>query len=138
MNRSLLIAIMTLCSHALTLSGQNLTGTVNADDTGSPLAGATIVVTRPGALSSQRPQIQKVRTNTSGRFDLDVLPGAYRICVHDAGLYLNPCQWSTRGLTPVLPVAATTVPIFCRDEVEWRGRRRGRSGRCRRQYRAPR
>src|SRR5207245_2163438 len=88
------------------LSAQNLAGTVVAGDTGQPISGATVIAVQRALSLSQKPTIYESKADGSGRYGMIVQPGQYQLCVHAAGLYLDPCQW---GGVNTATVTATTV-----------------------------
>jgi hypothetical protein len=89
------------------VSGQNLTGSVVADDTGSPLVGATVVATQKTASFSQRPSIYKVLVDGAGQYSMTLPAGQYQLCVHSAGVYLDPCLWGSAGVASVASAAVS-------------------------------
>lgn len=71
---------------------QTLTGTVVADDTGTPLQGTSVIaiqITTPG----ERSATVSSPVDAKGQFAIDVPPGEYLLCARNAGHYLDPCQW---------------------------------------------
>ena len=70
-----------------------LAGWVSAADTRMPIGSATVLAIEPSS-PGKRPQILRTFTDADGRFEINAKPnGEYKICVHSATLYLNPCQW---------------------------------------------
>jgi len=91
-------------------SGQSLTGTVIADDTAAPLAGATVVAVQKGAQSSQSPFVYKATTDSAGQYAFVVSPSQYTVCVHNDGIYLDPCQWGGTSATS-LTSGTASIPL---------------------------
>jgi hypothetical protein len=104
------MAVAALGSLSSVISGQNLAGTVVADDTGEPLAGATVVAVQRAAAPAYSPSIYKAIADTTGRYAVTVSPGQYTLCVHGGGLYLDPCQWGGASVSSVAAGAAS-VPL---------------------------
>ncbi|MCC7343007.1 MAG: hypothetical protein IT170_18135 [Bryobacterales bacterium] len=105
-----LVALIPLISLAR-LPAQNLTGTVVADDTNAGIAGSTVVAVQRPAAASQMPAVYKARVDASGRFALTVGTGVYQICVYDAGLYLDPCQWGAATARTVIAGTPASVSL---------------------------
>jgi hypothetical protein len=111
------LAATLACSTAAVLA-QNLTGTVIADDTGSPLAAAEVVAIQRTSSLSQRPAIVTSRVDASGRYVITAPPGQYLLCVSHAGLYLDPCRWG--GAKTVSVTGATAQSVALRLQKGWR------------------
>lgn len=105
---SIAAAVFDLFSAAF---GQNLTGSVSGADTGSPLAGATVIAVQRTASSTQAPTVYKAVVNAAGQYAMTLLPGQYQTCVHGAGLYLDPCLWGSSAVASVTSTSATSVPM---------------------------
>jgi hypothetical protein len=105
-----IVAIATFAAFPLAMMGQNLTGTVVGDDTGAPIAGATVVAIQKTATASQKPAIYMAPVDAAGRYAMTVSAGLYQLCVHGGGLYLDPCQWgavTSGSVTAGIGVAAS-------------------------------
>jgi hypothetical protein len=87
---------------------QTLGGSVVAADTGSPLAAAVVVAFEKRASSAQRPAVYKAFTDGGGRFTMPVAGGQYQLCVHEAGMYLDPCRW---GGASVVSSGTTNISL---------------------------
>jgi hypothetical protein len=96
-----IVAIAALAALPSVVVGQNLSGTVVADDTGTPIAGATVVAIQKTATASQKPAIYKASVDATGRYAMTVSAGQYQLCVHSGGLYLDPCQWGGTAVRSV-------------------------------------
>lgn len=107
-----------------TVSGQTgaVTGTVT-DDTGSPIAGATVSAALrppvpagthgPGGLPSFIPFPPKAPTSANGSFEIDGLPaGTYALCVDKLGsAVLNPCVWNDQPVLTTLAAGGTATGV---------------------------
>ena len=45
---------------------------------------------------------------------MTVSPGQYQLCIHNAGLYLNPCEWGAANIGTVTSSGTVTVPLRLR------------------------
>jgi len=88
------------------MPAQTLSGTVVADDTGAPIGGATVLAIQKTASAAQRPVIYSAVADAQGRYAMSVSAGRYQLCVHGAGVYLNPCEWGAGGPTVTVVTAA--------------------------------
>jgi hypothetical protein len=105
-----------LAALAMPSAGQNLIGSVAGSDTGSPLAGATVVAIQKPGLPGQRPLIYKAAVGTAGQYSATVPAGQYQLCVHGAGVYLDPCLWGGADIASVpsstaAPTSAVSAPL---------------------------
>jgi hypothetical protein len=88
------------------MPAQTLSGTVAAEDTGAPIGGATVLAIQKTASPAQRPVIYSAAADTQGRYAMSVSAGRYQLCVHGAGVYLNPCEWGAGSPTVMVATAA--------------------------------
>jgi len=88
------------------MPAQTLSGTVVADDTGAPIGGATVLAIQKTASPAQQPAIYQAVADVAGRYAMSVSAGRYQLCVHGAGVYLNPCEWGAGGPTVTVATAA--------------------------------
>lgn len=103
---------------ALAANGQSLTGVVTAADTGAPIPAATVVAIQKTASPALEPLVYLSRTDTAGHYAINAAPGAYRVCVQGAGLYVDPCIW---GGAPTATVgAAQPVNLALQLVKGWR------------------
>jgi hypothetical protein len=88
---SIVIVSILIAGGASAQTSGSVSGRILAEDTGLPLEGVTV-----NAIKSTEggPVIASTVSSAGGEFIFDnVSPGIYRICVHEAGEYLNPCEW---------------------------------------------
>jgi hypothetical protein len=105
------VGITALAIFPAVVAGQNLSGTVVADDTGMPISGATVVAIQQTATVSQRPAIYKASVDAAGQYAMTVSAGQYQVCVHGGGLYLDPCQWGGAAVRSVSPAGTATASL---------------------------
>jgi len=96
---------------ATSAHAQIISGTVVADDTGSPLAGATVVAVGKVTSHAQSPAIYKASVDSAGNFSAAVANSTYQLCVHGAGLYVDPCVWGGAAVANVSPAGAETKTV---------------------------
>ncbi len=102
------ISLIASCAAAAGIAAaQALSGTVTADDTGAPIGGATVVAIQKTVSHAQQPAIYWAGTDSAGRYAMTVSAGQYQLCVHGAGVYLNPCEWGAGNRTVPVSAAAT-------------------------------
>ena len=110
-NRFALIVFLSglaaMICRAQTLS-VSLGGSVVAADTGSPLPAAAVIAFEKVPASAKRPAVYKAFTDGSGRFTMPVGSGQYQLCVHEAGMYLDPCRW---GVASVVSSGTTNISL---------------------------
>jgi hypothetical protein len=106
--RAIVLAVSALCPAAIV--AQNLRGTILADDTGAPIGRATVLAIPKRTSLSESAKIYSAETDAQGRYAVTAEPGQYTICVHSAGLYLNPCQWNT-AITRNVTTAPSDIPL---------------------------
>ncbi len=94
--RILIPTALLVCGCVSAQTAGRLSGKLLTADTSASIAGATVVAMSPLVGSpGVPPVIAHAVADEEGRFLFSDLPaGPYRLCVHDAGLYLDPCQWS--------------------------------------------
>ncbi len=92
-----------------------LTGKLLAQGSGRPILGARIVgVKQEPAYSTSGPTVIRAITDSIGSYRFENVPtGFYRLCVYEAGDYLDPCQWSRPAEAAV---SAGTVSLDIRLE----------------------
>jgi hypothetical protein len=93
------------CAGLMAQSTGVLAGRVTGD--GAAIAGAMVqAVLQTTPVPEGGPRIWRTRSDAGGAFRFDAVEaGSYRICVTDAGDWLDPCQW-----TPAHVVAVPTGP----------------------------
>lgn len=108
---------------AVAVSAQSLNGTVTASDTGSPLAGATVIAIQRPASTSQMPTIYKSVVDAGGNYALAVSTGQYQLCVRalpaPASLYLDPCQWGAPVAATMSSGSSAVVPLSLQKGVRF-------------------
>jgi len=96
---------------SMAVSGQSLTGSVVGDDTGSPVAGATVVAIGKPASPNRAPSIYDAVVNGAGEYSMTLPASQYQVCVHGAGLYLDPCAWGSAHVAEVASISAAPAAI---------------------------
>ena len=109
------VCALAVVTAAERLSGQatgQVTGKVQAADTGKAVARAFVTLTRVGAGAAARRTVSG-RTGVDGAFTLGGLAaGSYRVCVQAVGsdLLLDPCRWEP-GVTVATVAAGQTTAM---------------------------
>jgi|GEM_PF-1089934 len=75
----------------------DLSGTVIDDETGEPVAGASITLVSRSGSRSERPVIRQIQADEKGRYRANIEAGDWRVCIAESILYLDPCQSGGAG-----------------------------------------
>lgn len=109
--RNATVICASLILGAVVASGQAtvpVSGRVIATDTEMPIPDATVLAIELRATGARPPSVLQATTTEDGQFEFAAAPGVtYSVCVN-AGMYLNPCQWSK---PPVVTPGSGSAPL---------------------------
>jgi hypothetical protein len=107
--RILRIWIGILAAVPLAAQTYAVSGTVVTADSQKPIAAAAVIAVRKATSTSQPPVIRKALTDASGHYTFSAPAGQYQLCIHNAGLYLDPCRWGG-SVSVTMTSAAVAAP----------------------------
>ncbi len=85
--------VLVLCTAVPVCAQLAISGSLVSAETGAPVAGATIVTSRP-PVGTTPPLVLRGVSDSRGEFRIDkVTSGVWALCVHAAGGLLDPCVW---------------------------------------------